>query len=170
MGYKCLSCGNLFECGEEVEWAEPSGEKMRGCPICRSSYDITSSCCSCRSEFLLSELYHGIICRTCLIESISPGLVATYVSDRGLEKQFYIGCYFNSAFDDISDELLNIAKQAFNREAGLENLGKDTGCTLKCVQYILGKSNEDATEDISAIEDYVGWLKEQEVIYGKSLR
>ena len=47
MAYKCLSCGHVFEEGEQACWTESRGEywgspcyeTMSGCPVCKEEYD-----------------------------------------------------------------------------------------------------------------------------------
>lgn len=53
--YKCLSCGNLFEEGEEARWVEKHGldtppyEEWSGCPLCKGDYEEIKPCKICGS-------------------------------------------------------------------------------------------------------------------------
>lgn len=155
MAYKCLECGHIFEFGEEAVWPEPHGELMTGCPKCHSAYATTVRCFSCHGEYLPDDIYDGSICKDCLIEKITPDRTARYVQNRRQEMQFYVGFYFNSAIDDISDSLLNLSKSAFFSMAGFESLGANNGCSEKCRKYVVGDGQGD-------LDDFAHWMLEGE--------
>ena len=76
MMYRCESCGNLFEEGEQAVWEERHGldtppyEKWSGCPICKSSYEEVHQCKECGDWQSEDELYEGW-CEKCLRDTIS---------------------------------------------------------------------------------------------------
>lgn len=53
MMFKCESCGNLFEEGEQATWEERHGldsppyEQWSGCPICKGGYEEVHQCKEC---------------------------------------------------------------------------------------------------------------------------
>lgn len=73
MSYKCLSCGNIFEDGEQANWSESRGEfcgtpcykKMSGCHLCHGEYEETTPCEICGCEHTEDELQGGI-CEECI--------------------------------------------------------------------------------------------------------
>lgn len=75
MSYKCLSCGHVFEEGEQACWTESRGEywgspcyeTMNGCPICKEEYEESTPCEICGSEHLEDELSGGV-CDECIDE------------------------------------------------------------------------------------------------------
>jgi DNA-directed RNA polymerase subunit RPC12/RpoP len=75
MAYKCLSCGHIFEDGEQARWEEhrPYGmgyatESFDGCPICQGDFEEAKQCKICGGEFLEDELKGGCVCDDCLQE------------------------------------------------------------------------------------------------------
>ena len=76
MAYKCLSCGHIFEEGEQATWREymgechgsPAYEEFSGCPICNGEYEETKRCEICGGEFLEYELLGGCVCEECIEE------------------------------------------------------------------------------------------------------
>ena len=76
MMYRCESCGNLFEEGEQAVWEEPHGldsppyEKFSGCPVCKGDYEEVYQCKKCGDWHTEDELYEGW-CEKCLRETIN---------------------------------------------------------------------------------------------------
>ncbi len=76
MMYKCCSCGNLFEEGEQAVWEETHGldtppyEKFSGCPVCKGDYEEVHQCKKCGDWHTEDELYEGW-CDDCLRETIN---------------------------------------------------------------------------------------------------
>ena len=76
MMYRCVSCGNLFEEGEQAVWEERHGldsppyEKFSGCPVCKGDYEEVHQCKECGDWHSDDELYEGW-CEKCLRESIN---------------------------------------------------------------------------------------------------
>lgn len=75
MAYKCLSCGHIFESGEEARWEEqhPYGmgyatEVFCGCPCCGGSFEETKACKICNGDFLEKELNGRCVCNDCVEE------------------------------------------------------------------------------------------------------
>ena len=73
MSFKCVSCGHIFEDGEQAEWEEKHGldtppyENFSGCPLCRGEYEETVKCKCCGADFLEEELTSGF-CDDCVGE------------------------------------------------------------------------------------------------------
>ena len=72
MMYRCISCGNLFEEGEQAVWhenycAEIGGETFDGCPVCKGDYEEVYQCKKCGDWHTEDELYDGW-CEKCLRE------------------------------------------------------------------------------------------------------
>lgn len=69
--YKCVSCGNIFEEGEQAVWEETHGlerppyEKFCSCPSCGDDFEGAKRCVVCGGYFLEDELNDGI-CDNCL--------------------------------------------------------------------------------------------------------
>jgi hypothetical protein len=73
MAYKCISCGHIFEDGEQGSYQEYMGEHFGFpaydtfycCPICKGDYEKTVPCEICGSEHLEDELSGGV-CDDCI--------------------------------------------------------------------------------------------------------
>jgi predicted nucleic acid-binding Zn-ribbon protein len=63
--YKCENCGHLFDEGEQINWTEPHGEKMSGCPLCKGSYEEAMRCVSCGSWYSEEKLMFDV-CDDCI--------------------------------------------------------------------------------------------------------
>lgn len=47
--YRCMECGHLFEEGEQAEYVEDFGEKVKACPLCHGAYEEATQCKICGS-------------------------------------------------------------------------------------------------------------------------
>ena len=117
--YKCLSCGNLFEEGEQATWQEnrgefwgsPCNETVSGCPICKGEYEKTIECSICGSEHLEDELISGV-CDDCL-EQYSANVDVVFKMAKGSEDTISINSFLASVYDNetIEEILLENLKQ-----------------------------------------------------------
>ena len=106
MAYKCLSCGHIFEDGEQARWEEhhPCGmgyatESFDGCPICQGNFEETKQCKICGGDFLEDELLGGCVCEEC-IEEHKRDLETCYAIAKTAEKEeIKINALLVSAFD-----------------------------------------------------------------------
>lgn len=106
MAFKCLSCGHIFEDGEQAMWEEhhPYGmgyatEEFSGCPICNGDFEETKQCEICGGEFLEDELLGGCVCEDC-VEEHKRDLKTCYAIAESTEKQeIKINALLASAFD-----------------------------------------------------------------------
>lgn len=103
MAYKCLSCGHIFEEGEQATWEERHGldappyEKLSGCPICKGDYEKTTPCAICGSEHLEDEL-NGGVCDECIDEH-RKDFNTCYEVSLGETTQIEINSLLASLFD-----------------------------------------------------------------------
>lgn len=107
MAYKCLSCGNIFEEGEQAFWSEGGeywgtqfSQKMSGCPICKGEYEETVQCAVCGSEHLEDELSGGV-CDEC-IDEYRKDFDRCYELSIGEKTEIKINSLLASLFD-VSD-------------------------------------------------------------------
>lgn len=108
MAYKCLSCGHIFEEGEQACWRESRGEywgspcyeTISGCPICRGEYEETVQCAVCGSEHLEDEL-NGGVCDEC-IDEYRKNFNACYELSVEEKTEIKINSLLASLFD-VSD-------------------------------------------------------------------
>lgn len=76
MMFRCESCGNLFEEGEQATWEETHGldsppyEKFSGCPLCKGDYEEAYLCKVCDGWVVESELQDGC-CEACVEALVS---------------------------------------------------------------------------------------------------
>ena len=65
MTFQCLECGRIFDDSEFAEWVEPHGERMSGCPGCKSpDYEAVIECELCGESHIASEMI-GEVCKDC---------------------------------------------------------------------------------------------------------
>ena len=108
MAYKCLTCGHIFEEGEQAIWKEsrgeywgtPCSEEMSGCPLCKGDYEETVQCAVCGSEHLEDELFGGV-CSDC-IDEYRNDFDSCYEISTGETKEVKINALLASLFD-VSD-------------------------------------------------------------------
>lgn len=111
MSYKCIECGNIFECGEQESWVEPHGEMLCGCPLCHGNYEETVSCAICGSEHLEDEL-NGGVCDEC-VDEYRKDFKTCYNISLCEEEQISINAFLASIFDksDIEAILIEYIKE-----------------------------------------------------------
>ena len=117
--YKCLSCGNLFEEGEQKTWEEKVGEygsapyfeKHSGCPICGREYEETKKCQVCNSEHLEEDLINGV-CEDCF-KRYSTDIDVCYQAGKVEKSTIEINMFLAEAFDaeTIEEILLDHLKE-----------------------------------------------------------
>lgn len=104
MAYKCLSCGHIFEDGEQVRWEERHGldsppyEKHCGCPVCKGSFEETKQCKICGGEFLEDELNGGCVCNEC-IDDYCKAFDICYKVSKNEKKEIEINCLLATVLD-----------------------------------------------------------------------
>ena len=116
MAFKCLSCGHIFEEGEQARWEEhhPYGmgyasESFSGCPICNGDYEETKQCEICGGEFLEDKLNGGCVCDEC-VEEYKRDLETCYkIADTAEKEEIKINPLLVSLFD--VDEIETILYQ-----------------------------------------------------------
>lgn len=104
--YKCLSCGHIFEEGEQAIinekrgefWGAPCSEKMSRCPICKGDYEKTVQCAVCGSEHLEEEL-NGGVCDSC-IDEYRKDFDSCYNISIGEKTSIKINSLLASIFDE----------------------------------------------------------------------
>lgn len=157
--FKCLDCGHLFEDGEQARYTESHGESYDGCPLCGGAYEDTKPCTRCGSEHLEDDLYHGI-CLECLGKLMTVTNMIRYLEYAGLSADFFVGEFFNSNFDFVSDELLSLARGAFMSKLRSDELlhygEKDYD------SYYAGRLRDFITSDYG-IFDFAEWVKDKGV-------
>jgi hypothetical protein len=110
MAYKCLSCGHVFEEGEQACWTESRGEywgfpcyeSMSGCPVCKEEYEETVQCAVCGSEHFEDEL-NGGVCDEC-IDEYRKNFNACYELSLGETTKIKINSLLASLFEESDIE------------------------------------------------------------------
>lgn len=110
MAYKCLSCGHVFEEGEQACWTESRGEywgspcyeTMSGCPVCKEEYEETVQCAVCGSEHFEDEL-NGGVCDEC-IDEYRKNFDACYELSVGETTEIKINSLLASLFEESDIE------------------------------------------------------------------
>ena len=104
MAYKCLSCGHIFEDGEQARWEERHGldsppyEKHCGCPTCKGSFEETKQCKVCGGEFLEDELNGGCVCNEC-IDNYCKDFDVCYKVSKNEKTEIEINCLLATVLD-----------------------------------------------------------------------
>lgn len=105
MAFKCLSCGHIFEEGEQARWEEhhPYGmdyaaEEFSGCPICNGDFEETKQCKICGGEFLEDELNGDDVCDEC-IEEYSKNFDVCYKISANEKEEIKINALLVSLLD-----------------------------------------------------------------------
>ena len=106
MMYRCESCGNLFEEGEQAVWYENQGEchgvtameRFSGCPLCHDDYEEVHQCKECGDWHYEDELYDGW-CEKCLRETINYDTFFEYCEANKGEN--YLDIFVMSEFLDM---------------------------------------------------------------------
>jgi DNA-directed RNA polymerase subunit RPC12/RpoP len=105
MAYKCLSCGHIFEEGEETRWNEKHGfdnppyEEFSGCPLCKGNFEETKQCKICGGEFLEDELNGGCVCDDCVEEYKRDLEICYKIAETASKEEIKINPLLVSAFD-----------------------------------------------------------------------
>jgi reverse gyrase len=112
MAFKCLSCGHIFEEGEEARWYEEHGELWSGCPVCYGGYEETTKCVICNGEFLEHELRNGCVCDDCL-KLYNDDFSMCYEIGKQSPQEISINGLLATLFsvDDIEEILCKILKK-----------------------------------------------------------
>ena len=66
--YKCLSCGNLFDDGEEKIIVESTGEYFSYCPVCGGDYEEANMCKLCGEWYIPERSILDNYCDSCVSE------------------------------------------------------------------------------------------------------
>jgi hypothetical protein len=121
--YKCLSCGHIFDEGEQAYWNEPRGEwseRYDGCPLCKQSYEKTVRCKICESEHLRKEL-HGDVCLECIDEYRKDPEMCYNIS-KAEKENIKINAFLATVFDE--NEIEHILYEIVKSEKGMLDCSK----------------------------------------------
>ena len=169
MMYRCVSCGNLFEEGEQAVWYETHGftsppyEKWDGCPLCKGGYEEVHQCEQCGDWHTEDELYDGW-CENCLRESINYDTFFEYCEANKDER--YLDIFVLSELlggmdcpDNVSYELHQLMIETYKRRVADVKLLKGKFDFLEdCIRFIM--------DDDGSIgrENYAVWLNNRKVV------
>lgn len=117
MSYKCLSCGYVFEDGEQSTWFEKHGvdnppyEKISGCPKCRGDYEETIPCSICGFEKFDDDL-NGGVCDDCIEKYKHDSDMCFKIGENDTE-DVELNCFLAYVFDkeDIESILFRELKE-----------------------------------------------------------
>ena len=168
MMYRCESCGNLFEEGEQAVWEETHGldsppyETMSGCPICKGDYEEVYQCKKCGDWHSESEIYDGW-CEKCLLESINYETFLAYCESNKDENYLdtFVMCYLLNCeevpkYPSLDFHYLMI--ETYKRRVADTKLLKGRfDCLADCVRF--------GMDDDGSIgrENYADWLNKKGV-------
>ena len=151
--YICLECGHIFDEGEEVEWTEPHGEKMVGCPMCNGAFARSAYCEECGKEILPDELRGGHYCDECLADSVDFTTGLNYLSYYDYMVQFVMERLLKSSVPEVvSPELRKAAIERFMRTDRDCRLRNDDSFLTALKDFILDGDGEYGKEQ------YAKWL------------
>ena len=169
MMFRCESCGNLFEEGEQAVWEElhgldsPPYEKFSGCPVCKGDYEEVHQCKKCGEWRYDDELYDGW-CEKCLRESINYDTFFEYCEANKDEQyldsfmMFYLlggmDCY-----DKVSQEFHQLMVETYKRRvADAKLLGGGFDFLADCVRFVMDD------DGYSGRENYADWLNNRKEV------
>ena len=88
--YKCISCGHIFDEGEQktIQENHPYGdttapEYFSVCPCCGCDFEKTKRCEKCGGEFLEDELFCGYYCKKCLRDALTTENFLWFATEDG---------------------------------------------------------------------------------------
>ncbi len=163
MMFRCESCGNLFEEGEQATWEETHGldsppyEKWSGCPVCKGDYEEVYQCEECGDWHTEDELYAGW-CEKCLRDTINYDTFLEYCEANKDEQYLdsFMMFYLLGGMDcpdNISIEFHQLMIETYKRRVAIAKmLGEKFGFLEKCVRFIM---DDDGS---SGRENYADWL------------
>lgn len=172
MMYRCVSCGNLFEEGEQAVWEETHGldsppyEKFSGCPVCKGDYEEVYQCRDCGDWHSEDELYGGW-CEKCLRESINYDTFFEYCEANKNENylDMFVMCYLLNC-DEVpkypSWEFHQLMIETYKRSAAdaksLKPYLGDFDFLEDCIRFIM--------DDDGGIgrENYADWLNSKKEV------
>ena len=162
MMFRCESCGNLFEEGEQAVWTEEHGEKWDGCPLCRGGYEEVHQCKKCGDWHTEDELYEGW-CENCLRETINYDTFFEYCEANKDEQYLDIFVMYEllggmDCPDNISPEFHQLMIETYNRRVSdAKFLVENCGFLANCIGFVM--------DDDGSIgrENYADWLNKREV-------
>lgn len=80
--YRCLSCGHLFEDGEQGYhnenydyWGEPFTKQEEVCPICGEPFEEVALCPICKKNYISEDEW---ICDDCFNENIDLSVITYF--------------------------------------------------------------------------------------------
>ena len=176
MMFKCESCGNLFEEGEQAVWYENQGEchgvtameRFSGCPLCHDDYNEVYQCNECGDWHYADELYSGW-CEKCLRETINYDTFFEYCEANKDEQ--YLDIFVMSELLGGMDcpkhstvEFHSLMVERYKQEVKLDRdtesiLGRKTSLNFldACIRFIMDDDGEIGREN------YADWLNKREV-------
>ena len=170
MMYRCESCGNLFEEGEQAVWYENQGEchgvtameRFSGCPVCKGDYEEVHQCKECGDWHSEDELYDGW-CEKCLRETINYDTFLEYCEANKDEQYLdsFMMFYLLGGMDcpdKVSPEFHQLMIETYKRRvANAKLLGEKFGFLEDCIRFVM--------DDDGSIgrENYADWLNKREV-------
>ena len=172
MMYRCESCGNLFEEGEQAVWEERHGldsppyETWIGCPVCRGGYEEVHQCKECGDWHTEDELYDGW-CEKCLRETINYDTFFEYCEANKDENyldmfvmQYLLNCdevpkYPSPEFHQL---MIKIYKRSAADAKSLNPYLGDFDFLADCIRFIM---DDDGS---IGIENYAEWLNNRKVV------
>lgn len=148
----CLECGHHFEQGEESVWVEAHGERMSGCPVCRSAYAESERCSKCFGDHLGEDLHAGI-CLECIAESVTLDNVFEYIKLPDVKEDFY-SYFFDSDIRDCSLDMDIALESYIRKQVMLDKLLCRETTVEKLVAYVC--------QDDESVTCWAEWLAERE--------
>ena len=120
MGYKCLTCGHIFDFGEEKKIKECVGyygsskayETYCVCPSCGGKYEETTECIVCGSKHLENELTDGV-CEDC-IEEYSKDVDFCFEAGKNEKENVELNLLLTTVFSE--EEIENILIDKIKKE------------------------------------------------------
>ena len=169
MMFKCCSCGNIFEEGEQAVWYENQGEchgvtameRFSGCPLCHDDYNEVYQCNECGDWHYADELYSGW-CEKCLRETINYDTFFEYCEANKDEQ--YLDIFVMSELlggmdcpKNVSYEFHQLMIDTYKRRVAEARLfGKSDEILSACIRFIMEDDGE------SGRENYADWLNKRE--------
>ena len=174
MMFKCESCGNLFEEGEQAVTYEHHGfyqppyEEIHSCPVCGGDYEEVHQCKECGDWHYEDDLYDGW-CEKCLRETINYDTFFEYCEANKDEQ--YLDIFVMSELLGgmdcpkwISYEFHQLMVRVYKERVHTVTRGGKSDGKLHpdaflsaCIRFIMDDDGEIGREN------YADWLNKREV-------
>lgn len=139
--YICEECGEVFEV--PINWVEPHGEELSGCPYCKGAYVEVIECSLCGDYHRDEDLYDGI-CIECIKNSIDYDCALDFLEQKELLAEFLTVCWWEVAelANKVGRNALSDFEHIFKRTAASDKVSVHKPFLTAIQEYIIDVVDE----------------------------